>query len=110
MRPLYLSMSAFGPYASRQDLDFSLLVDRPLFLIHGPTGAGKTTILDAISFALYGDTSGAERQGKDMRSHYAEPSLRTEVLLEFELGSEIYCIQIGRASCRERVLISVVAG
>lgn len=90
MRPLRLMMRAFGPYAGEQMLDFRRLGDRSLFLIHGPTGSGKTTILDAICFALYGDTSGAERDGKQMRSDNADPSLLTEVTFDFSLGSDLY--------------------
>ncbi len=93
MRPLKLSMTAFGPYAGTQVLDFTELGARSLFLIHGPTGSGKTSILDAICFALYGDTSGAERDGKQMRSDYAELSLVTEVFLEFALGREVYRVR-----------------
>jgi len=90
MRPLRLVMKAFGPYAGRQELDFSELGGRGFFLIHGPTGAGKTSILDAICYALYGDTSGAEREGREMRSHHARPGTRTEVVFEFALGEEAY--------------------
>ena len=70
MRPLVLRMSAFGPYSGIESLDFRVLRGNPLFLIHGATGAGKTSILDAISFALYGDSSGAERDGRSMRSDF----------------------------------------
>lgn len=90
MKPLKLSMSAFGPYAGSQTLDFSELKDRHIFLIHGPTGAGKTTILDGICFALYGDTSGAERSGKSMRSHHAGMDQLTEVTFEFALKEDKY--------------------
>ena len=68
MKPIYLEMNAFGPYAGKQVIDFRLLKDRQLFLIYGPTGAGKTTILDAMCYALYGDTSGTIRKGVNMRS------------------------------------------
>ena len=71
MRPLLLKMSAFGPYAGEQELDFSQLKGRSFFLIHGATGAGKTTILDAMCFALYGDTSGGLRDSRSMRSDHA---------------------------------------
>lgn len=92
MRPLALTMQAFGPFAGRQVVDFAALGDRPLFLIHGPTGAGKTTLLDAICFALYGDTSGGERDARAMRSDHAEPALPTEVEFTFALGDEQYCV------------------
>ncbi|KXG74992.1 AAA family ATPase [Thermotalea metallivorans] len=93
MKPIKLSMAAFGPYAAVQEIDFRELGNRNLFLIHGPTGAGKTTILDGICFALYGDTSGAERNGKNMRSHHADPDQRTEVTFEFEIRTERYRVQ-----------------
>ena len=58
MKPLRLTLEAFGPYAGCQDLNFADLKDQSFFLIHGPTGAGKTSILDGICYALYGETSG----------------------------------------------------
>ncbi|MTI55447.1 AAA family ATPase [Geosporobacter ferrireducens] len=90
MKPLKLTMSAFGPYAGFQTLDFTELRERNIFLIHGPTGSGKTTILDGICFALYGDTSGAERSGRSMRSHHAGVEQMTEVTFEFALKKEQY--------------------
>lgn len=90
MRPVRLSMTAFGPYAGTQELDFAALGGHSLFLIHGPTGSGKTSILDAMCFALYGDTSGAERDGRDMRSHHADPAVATEVTFDFVLGGAAY--------------------
>ncbi len=90
MKPLKLTMRAFGPYANEQTLDFSVLKNRSFFLIHGPTGAGKTSILDAICFALYGDASISDRQLRYMRSDYAEPDILTEVIFEFELRGDIY--------------------
>lgn len=93
MRPLKLTMSAFGPYAGSQALDFRELKDRSIFLIHGPTGAGKTSILDAICFALYGDSSGAERDGRSMRSHYASLEQPTLVVFDFEIKDKRYRIK-----------------
>ena len=93
MRPLRLVMKAFGPYAAEQVLDFSELGDRSFFLIHGPTGSGKTSILDAICFALYGDTSGAQRDGRLMRSHLAGPLDPTEVTFDFALGERRYRVR-----------------
>ena len=61
MIPIYLEMKAFGPYAGTEIVDFRRLKDHKLFLIYGPTGSGKTTILDAICYALYGSTSGDVR-------------------------------------------------
>jgi len=92
MKPLILSMSAFGPYAEEQILNFQELGNRSIFLIHGPTGSGKTTILDAITFALYGDTSGSDRNSKNLRSHHAELKQITWVEFEFELKGERYRI------------------
>ncbi len=99
MRPQVLVMQAFGPYGGRQVLDFAALGGHGFFLIHGPTGAGKTTILDAMAFALYGDTSGGPtndpraRQGRDMRSDHADPALRTEVVFDFSVGDKRYRVQ-----------------
>lgn len=93
MRPLSLSMSAFGPFASTQVTDFSALGSNPLFLINGPTGAGKTTILDAICFALYGKTTGDEREGSQMRCDLAVDTLLTEVTFSFALGEKQYRIR-----------------
>ncbi|MTV48197.1 AAA family ATPase [Heliobacillus mobilis] len=90
MKPIKLTMNAFGPFAGTQVIDFTELKGNTLFLIHGPTGAGKTTILDAICFALYGDTSGAERDGKQMRSDHADISVPTSVTFDFAIGVQQY--------------------
>lgn len=90
MRPLVLTLQAFGPFAGTQTIDFTELGDRSLFLIHGPTGAGKTTILDALSFALFGESSGAERDSKQLRSDFADAKLPTEVSLTFRHGEKRY--------------------
>jgi len=90
MRPLRLVMRAFGPYAGEQVLDFADLGDRSFFLIHGPTGSGKTSVLDATCYALYGETSGDGREGWEMRSHHAPPEVKTEVVFEFALGDRAY--------------------
>lgn len=100
MRPLKLSMSAFGPYAAREEIDFSRLAGRRLFLIHGPTGGGKTIILDAICFALYGQSSGAERRDRAIRSDHAEAQTATEVTFEFALGGERF--KVWRSPRQER--------
>ncbi|MDF1662912.1 MAG: AAA family ATPase, partial [Planctomycetota bacterium] len=89
MKPLKITLSAFGPYAKKQVIDFSKLGDRSLFLIHGRTGSGKTTILDAISYALYGVSSG-DRKGRQMRSDHALSSAMTEVTFDFSLGAKRY--------------------
>jgi len=92
MRPLQLMIQAFGPYADKEEIDFSLLGNRNMFVISGKTGAGKTTIFDAISFAIYGKASGDERNGPDLRSHFAQPDVLTEVSLTFQLRNKTYFI------------------
>lgn len=81
MRLHRLSVIAFGPFAGRETVDFDALARDGLFLLHGPTGAGKTSILDAVCFALYGSVPGA-RQGNPLRSDHAPPETVTEVILE----------------------------
>ncbi len=93
MRPIKLVMSAFGPYAGRTVLDMRLLGDRGLYLITGDTGAGKTTIFDAIVFALYGEASGDHREASMFRSKYASPDIPTEVELTFVYGDAQYCVK-----------------
>jgi len=92
VRPLRVVMQAFGPYGTREILDFAELGERRFFLVCGPTGAGKTTVLDAMAFALYGATSGAERDPRDMRSQHARPELLTEVEFDFSVGETAYRI------------------
>ena len=76
MKPVKLIISAFGPYAGlTPEIDFEQFEDKGLFLISGDTGAGKTTIFDAICFALYGTTSGSYRDTKNLRSEYAKPDV-----------------------------------
>lgn len=93
MRPLALTLQAFGAFLAPQTLDFTELGGHRLFLIAGPTGAGKTTLLDALCFALYGDSSGEERTAEQMRSDHADPETRTEVQLDFALGEKRYRIR-----------------
>lgn len=90
MRPLRLEISAFGPYAGTEILDFSTLGAHRLFLICGPTGAGKSTILDAMCYALYGKVSGGDRSGKSLRSGYAAPDVLTRVVFDFSVGDRQY--------------------
>ncbi|MCF7362033.1 SMC family ATPase [Vibrio sp. A1-b2] len=92
MRPLRLSIQAFGPFAGKEVVDFTSLGASPLFLINGPTGAGKSSILDAICFALYGETTGSERTGDQMRCDYADAELVTEIEFEFELAGRVYLV------------------
>jgi len=90
MKPLKLVFSAFGPYTKKVVLDFADLKGRSFFLIHGPTGAGKTTILDAMCFALYGDASGEKREAKMLRSNQADAANATEVDFTFAIGEAVY--------------------
>ncbi len=92
MRLHRLRLEAFGPYAAAQDIDFGRLARSGLFLLEGPTGAGKTTILDAITFALYGGLA-SEGAGTDrLRSHFAAPGAEPSVTLEFSLRGLAYRI------------------
>lgn len=93
MKPLRLTLEAFGPYAGRQDLDFADLKEQSFFLIHGPTGAGKTSLLDGISYALYGETSGGLRETRDLRSHFATADVPTRVVFDFALGDRQYRVE-----------------
>lgn len=93
MRPLKLIMSAFGPYASEVEIDFTVFGRQGLYLISGDTGAGKTTIFDAITFALYGEPSGTSRDSGMFRSKYAEPKTHTFVKLEYEYDGKVYLIE-----------------
>jgi len=93
MRPKKLIISAFGPYAGKVELDLDTLGQNGLYLITGDTGAGKTTIFDAITFALYGESSGANRDATMFRSMYAKPETPTEVELYFSYAGKEYYVK-----------------
>ena len=93
MKPVKLIMSAFGPYADEMPaIDFTDFEDRGLFLISGDTGAGKTTIFDAICYALYGKTSGSYRDTKNLRSEYAKDTVKSFVDFYFSHQGKMYHI------------------
>ena len=104
MRPLKLTMAMFGPYAHETTIDFSAFGESGVFLITGDTGAGKTTIFDAIAYALYGRVTNERRTGSGMRSDYALPNDPTYVDLTFEHGGKTYNIR--RSPSYERPLRS----
>ena len=84
MRPLELEMTAFGPYAGTERVDFTAFGRNGLFLVTGDTGAGKTSIFDAISFALYGESSGRVRETKGFHSDFTDLENPCGVMLRFE--------------------------
>ena len=92
MRPAKLTISAFGPFAGKQELDLDKLGDKGIYLITGDTGAGKTTLFDAITYALFGAPSGDVREVAMFRSLYADADTPTEVSLEFIHKGQIYSI------------------
>lgn len=93
MRPLKLTIAGFGPYAGVQELDFEALGTSGLYLIAGDTGAGKTTIFDAITFALFGEASGGSRKSDMLRSKYARAEDPTYVELTFTYGGQTYTVR-----------------
>ena len=93
MKPISLTIEAFGPYRDSVTLDFSTLQDHSMFLISGPTGAGKTSILDAMVYALYGEPSGEVRKIDAIRSDFAEPERMTRVDFSFAIGEAQYRVE-----------------
>ncbi|MBM6837322.1 AAA family ATPase, partial [Clostridium saudiense] len=92
MRPLRLTINAFGPYAGKEELDFTKIKGSNIFVISGPTGAGKTTIFDAISFALFGEASGGSRSIESLKSHHAKRTEISYVELDFLAKGKEYKI------------------
>ncbi|MGH3621280.1 MAG: AAA family ATPase, partial [Sciscionella sp.] len=88
MRLHRLEVSAFGPYPGRESVDFDALGADGLFLLYGDTGAGKTTVLDAVAFALFGSVPGARGEVRQLRCDYADPATPTEVTLELTVGDQ----------------------
>lgn len=93
MKPVKLTMSAFGPYGDIEVIDFDLFLDHSIFVITGKTGSGKTTVFDGICYALYGMASGMDRDGDSFRSHFNKGDRLTYVELEFLLRGENYYIK-----------------
>lgn len=93
MRPLTLTMTAFGPYAGRESVDFREAVKSGLFGIYGSTGSGKSTIFSAMTFALFGEASRNEQDTSSLRSHHADDDILTQVDFIFEVGTSRYLIR-----------------
>lgn len=103
MRPIKLTMSAFGPYAGETVVDFDKLGENGIYLISGDTGAGKTTIFDAIVYALYGNASGEKREPSMFRSKYAKPDTPTFVELVFKYADKLYKIRRNPSYMRKKL-------
>ncbi len=93
MRPHRLSLTAFGSFPGSETVDFDALTESGLFLVHGPTGAGKTTVLDALSFALYGQVPGQRNSARSLRCDHAPPAAGPSVTLEVTIRGRLFRIQ-----------------
>ncbi|WP_281995677.1 AAA family ATPase [Ruegeria faecimaris] len=93
MKPIRLSMTAFGPFAGRETVDFRAALDAGLFGIYGPTGSGKSSIFNAMTFALFGESSKAGQESKALRSDHADTATLTEVEFVFGLGEKTYLLR-----------------
>ncbi|MBO0915755.1 AAA family ATPase, partial [Streptomyces laculatispora] len=92
MRLHRLGITAFGPFGATQEIDFDALSAAGIFLLHGPTGAGKTSVLDAVCYGLYGAVPGARQSpGTSLRSDHAPVDLLTEIRLELTVGGRRLC-------------------
>lgn len=103
MKPIKIEFTAFGPYAQTQSVDFSKMTNSNMFIITGPTGSGKTTIFDAMSFALYGSASGSDRSNDMFRSDFAKDTVETEVCFEFISNNIVYKITRKPAQYRPKL-------
>ena len=102
MRPIYMKITAFGPYGGTEEIDFSQLGASGIYLVTGPTGSGKTSIFDAICFALFGKTSSGEREAKDLQSQHRQDDMPTEVVLVFEVRGAEYKVVRGFKRTKKR--------
>lgn len=93
MKPVRLTLQAWGPFAGREEVDFSKLSGKGMFLITGPTGSGKTTVFDGIAYALYGNVSGSVRERNGLRSDFAKPEAESFAELEFIQHGKLYRIR-----------------